>query len=122
MLASTGAIVGVYASGAVNAPYGVTYDGANIWVTNGNVQYVTKILASTGAVVGTYLSGVYSNFMAFDGTNLWATIVSPQSVMELNPSTGAVIATYAATNPYGIAFDGTNMWVGNRNGSTVSRF
>lgn len=36
---------------------GIAFDGANIWVTNGASNTVTKLLASTGTIVGTYPAG-----------------------------------------------------------------
>ena len=40
-----------------DAPYGIAFDGANIWVANYGSDNVTKLNAATGAVVGTYAVG-----------------------------------------------------------------
>ena len=53
--AATGAVVGTYAVG--DGPYGIAFDGANIWVANYDSDNVTKLNAATGAVVGTYAVG-----------------------------------------------------------------
>ena len=50
--ASTGAVIGTYSLGAT--PYGICFDGANIWTANNGANTVTKVNASTGAVIGTY--------------------------------------------------------------------
>jgi DNA-binding beta-propeller fold protein YncE len=52
-------------------PYGVAFDGSNIWVTNFGSNTVTKLLASGGALVGTYTVGSNPYGVAFDGTNIW---------------------------------------------------
>jgi DNA-binding beta-propeller fold protein YncE len=44
VLASTGAVVGTYAVGS--EPYGVAFDGTNIWVANSGSNSVTKIGAT----------------------------------------------------------------------------
>ncbi|HHT9123327.1 MAG TPA: YncE family protein, partial [Candidatus Wunengus sp. YC63] len=38
-------------------PYGVAFDGANIWVTNSGSESITKLRASDGTVRGTYAVG-----------------------------------------------------------------
>src|SRR3989304_8020470 len=52
-------------------PYGVAFDGANIWVTNSGSVSVTKLRASDGMVIGTYAVGFAPRGVAFDGTNIW---------------------------------------------------
>ena len=52
-------------------PYGVAFDGANIWVTNSGSVSVTKLRASDGTVLGTYNVGLNPRGVVFDGTNIW---------------------------------------------------
>jgi hypothetical protein len=95
-------------------PYGVAFDGTNIWVTNNTspLGTVTKLLASTGAVVGTYSVGPLPTAVAFDGTNIWVANSAGSTVTKLLASTGAAVGTYlVGAQPYGVAFDGTNLWV-----------
>src|ERR1019366_6621642 len=40
-----------------NQPYGVAFDGANIWTANFGDGTVTKLRASDGAVLGTFKVG-----------------------------------------------------------------
>jgi hypothetical protein len=40
-----------------SGPFGVAFDGASIWVANGNSGSVTKLRASDGAVLGTFSVG-----------------------------------------------------------------
>ena len=106
-------------------PWGVAFDGANIWVANtgaGGPSTVTKLLASTGATVGTYTVGRYPTGVAFDGANIWVTNSGDNTVTKLLASTGATVGTYTmGSQPWGVAFDGANIWVVNRADNTVTK-
>jgi hypothetical protein len=109
-----------------NEPYGVAFDGANIWVVNNaGLGTVTKLLASTGAVVGTYGAGSEPWALAFDGANIWVTnnhSSNSDTVTKLLASTGAVVGTYSVGGgPEGVAFDGANIWVTNSWDNTVTK-
>src|ERR1700692_657932 len=56
-----------------NSPAGVTFDGANIWVTNVGSNTVTKLRANDGAPLGTFSVGSGPGGVAFDGANIWVT-------------------------------------------------
>jgi hypothetical protein len=103
------------------SPFGVAFDGTNIWVANGGSSTVTKLLASTGAVVGSYSVGSAPYGVAFDGTNIWVTGFYG-TVTKLLASTGSIVGTYyVGQYLYGVAFDGTNIWVASSGGGTVSK-
>src|SRR6516162_186127 len=72
---------------------GVTFDGANIWVTNNTSQTVTKLRASDGALLGTF-GGLDAGplGMVYDGANIW--IVCSNVVDKLRASDGAVIGRF----------------------------
>ena len=53
--ASDGALLGTFTVGTT--PYGVAFDGANIWVANSGSDNVTKLRASDGALLGTFTVG-----------------------------------------------------------------
>jgi len=104
------------------SPYGVAFDGTNIWVTNQGSNNVTKVAASTGATVGTYAVGRNPYGVAFDGGNVWVANSGSNNVTRIASATGAVLGTYAAgTNPQAIAFDGTNFWVANQGSGNVTK-
>lgn len=69
LLAATGAVVGTYPVGS--NPYGVAFDGPNIWVTNTGSNNVTKLQAPGGQVMGTFSVGIAPFGIAFDGANIW---------------------------------------------------
>ena len=50
-------------------PFGVAFDGANIWVTNLFDDNVTKLRASDGANLGTFPVGEPFR-LVFDGANI----------------------------------------------------
>ena len=49
----------------------MAFDGANIWVTNGVGNNVTKLRASDGTNLGTFNVGNTPQGVVFDGANIW---------------------------------------------------
>lgn len=99
-------------------PYGVAFDGANVWVVGGNL---TKLRASDGQVLGTFATGGLG--VTFDGANVWITNGSNTSpaVTKVRASDGKVLGTFSLPGvvPFWMAFDGANIWVptSNANGN-----
>jgi hypothetical protein len=105
-----------------NAPVGVAFDGANIWVTNRTDNSVTKHRASDGANLGTFAAGSYPSDLAFDGTSIWVANTVGNTVTKLRASDGANLGTFSVgASPAGVAFDGANIWVANQGSNTVSK-
>lgn len=105
-----------------SAPFGIAFDGANIWVTNTESSTVTKLVASTGATVGTYPVATNPYGIVFDGTNIWVTNTAFGTVTKLLASTGGIVGTYpAGASPQNLAFDGTDIWVTNTLSNTVTK-
>ena len=81
-----------------DAPYGITYDGSDLWVTNVFGNSVTE-LAGSGSFVRTLSGGSYGfvepTFLAFDGTDVWVTNQSGKSVTEVKASDGSWVSTYS---------------------------
>ncbi len=95
-------------------PFGVAFDGENIWIVNGGNNNVTKLRTNDGAVLGTFNVGHSPIGAAFDGANIWVANSNDNTVTKLRASNGTVIGTYAAgQGPGGLAFDGANIWVTN---------
>src|SRR5205823_7641512 len=98
-------------------PFGVIFDGTNIWVSNqgggDGINSVVKIRAADGAILGSFpTGGINPVEMAFDGANIWVTNGSSGSVSKKRASDGALLGTFvipSGTN--GVAFDGSNFWV-----------
>jgi DNA-binding beta-propeller fold protein YncE len=65
-----------------NAPFGIAFDGTNMWVTNNGSENVTE-LSKTGATLGTFATLGGPQGIAFDGTHLWITDGQQGTVIEL---------------------------------------
>ena len=104
----------------------VAFDGANIWVANGDNNTVTELQANNGAILGTFPVGNNPTAMVYDGANMWVYNNTDNTVTKLQASTGTVVGTYTVgPNPgfsiggSGMAFDGTNIWVTSAGRSVV---
>jgi hypothetical protein len=64
-------------------PFGVAFDGANIWVTNAGTNFVTKLRASDGANLGNFSVGNAPFGVAFDGANIWVANQGSNTVSKL---------------------------------------
>jgi DNA-binding beta-propeller fold protein YncE len=64
-------------------PYGVTFDGANIWVVSFANNTITKLASDNGAVLGTFAVGTGPEETAFDGTYIWVVNVNDSTVSKL---------------------------------------
>ncbi len=84
-----------------SSPWGLAFDGANIWVANYGSHNVNKLRPSDGSVMGTYTVGNWPIAIAFDGANIWVVNNSSNNVMKLDPNTGAVLVTSpVGSNPW----------------------
>jgi outer membrane lipoprotein-sorting protein len=104
------------------APFGVAFDGANIWVTNEGSNNVTKLRASDGTNLGTFPVGANPIGVAFDGANIWVANYLSNNVATLRASDGTNLGTFPVGSlPFGVAFDGANIWVANRGSNNVTK-
>jgi DNA-binding beta-propeller fold protein YncE len=89
---------------AGTSPFGVVFDGANIWVAANGSRKVTKLRANDGFNLGSFSVGTNPTGVAFDGANIWVANISSNNVTKLQASNGAVVGTFAVgTQPVGIA-------------------
>jgi DNA-binding beta-propeller fold protein YncE len=109
-----GTIVGSYPVGL--QPWGVAFDGANIWVANMGAGTVSKLRASDGASLGTFNLNASAYYVAFDGTNIWVT--TGAAVWELRDSDGARLGEFFGGDE-GLAFDGAYMWTASFSSDSV---
>jgi hypothetical protein len=79
--ASDGARLGAFRVGT--NPFGVAFDGADIWAPNYSDNSVTKLRASDGATLGTFAVGRGPFGVAFDGANIWVTNANSNTVSKL---------------------------------------
>jgi hypothetical protein len=108
-------------------PFGILFDGANIWVTDLGAAKLFK-LDPAGAILQTVSVGVGPGFAAFDGTNIWVPNRVGNSITVVQASTGNIVATIAAdadnqlNGPQAASFDGERILVTNFVGSSVTVF
>lgn len=104
-------------------PYGIAFDGANMWTVEFNGSTVKKIRASDNAVLNTFNIGANLRFIAFDGANMWLTSAVPSAaVIKVRASDGTILNTFPLSNAaFDLAFDGENVWVLNGNNVTKIR-
>jgi len=107
-------------TGTGNQPYGIAFDGTNMWTTNWDDNNISKI-ASTGTITTYSGTGIQPMGIAFDGTNMWTVNQVDNSVTKITPA--GSMATYTGTGnaPCYIAFDGTNMWTANEGDNSVTK-
>ena len=108
------------------SPWGVVFDGANVWTANYVSNNVTRINPSTGAGTNFALPpGARSPVgVVFDGANVWTTNRGSNNVTRIDPSTGTgtnFALPPGATNPEGVVFDGANVWTVNNGSHNVTR-
>jgi len=77
-----------------SAPLGLTFDGANIWVTNQFDSAVTKLRATDGANLGTFPVGPSPYDVEFNNGSIFVTNSDSNTVSQLDPSDGHLIATW----------------------------
>jgi DNA-binding beta-propeller fold protein YncE len=109
-------------TGGFFGPYGVIYDGANIWVTDSGDDKLKK-LDSNGTIILSVDMGTDPLLPAFDGTNIWVPNQTSHSVTVVR-ATGALSGTVLATltgngldDPHQAAFDGERIMIANLNDS-----
>ena len=103
-------------------PYGLAFDGANMWVSNNGDNTVTKLRANDGASLGTFNVGGAPMGVAFDGANIWVVNSSPNTVSKLRASDGANLGEFAVgLAPSFAAFDGEAIWVTNTQSTSVTK-
>ncbi len=105
-------------------PYGLCFDGANIWSANYGDGTVSKIRASDGANLGTFQTSLGAPYgVTFDGANIWVSDGSDYgtSVAKLRASDGKNLGTFkVGQSPGWMAFDGQHIWVPNGFNGTVT--
>ncbi len=109
---SDGAILGTFTVGG--SPFGLAFDGENIWVTNNADDTVSKVRASDGQVLFTVPAGPSPWGIVNDGEGLWVANANAHTLTHLSASDGAILGvTRAGRNPQLLTFDGQAVWAGN---------
>ncbi len=96
-----------------NQPWGITWDGGNLWVACRATNTIYQIDSVSGGVLNSIPDpNTQLTDITFDGTYIWSTGYD-QVINKIDPSTGSVVQSFSAPTPStgGLAFDGTNLWV-----------
>ena len=80
-----------------NQPYGVAFDGANIWTANNGDSSVSKLAANDGRLLGKFNVPGGPFGVTFDGANIWVSCLLG-SVVKLQASTGKILGTFTVGN------------------------
>ena len=104
-----------------NKPYGMAFDGRDMFVANQGDNTVDEIDDVSLNIVHTYTVGSGPNGVAFDGHSIWVVNNKGDSVSRINLATQAVTGPFPVGHlPIDIAFDGTNLWVTDWGSNQVS--
>ncbi|HYG80352.1 MAG TPA: hypothetical protein VD861_08200, partial [Pyrinomonadaceae bacterium] len=96
-----------------DGPFGIAFDGTDVWVSNFFSQSVMKLRRLDGALVGTYKTGDGPSAVYYHkAVGIIVVNNGSNNLMQLRQSDGVAVSTSAtATGPINVAFDGTNLWV-----------
>jgi Collagen triple helix repeat (20 copies) len=95
-------------------PFGIAWDGTQLWVADSNTGTVLTVNPSNGQVtpIGTANPFNVPKCVAFDGASIWVTNSYAGTVTKF---AGTISQTTVEVGgaPFGIACDGSYMWVSN---------
>ena len=95
---------------------GMASDGANLWITEFDINKVCKVSESAPSAGTCYATGNGPYFDAFDGKYVWVVNTGDNTVEAFLATNPAINHTYATgSGPTGVAFDGSCIWVTNTN-------
>ena len=109
---TAGAVTVAISGGLGNHPFGIAFDGNDIWTANdgGSVSIITPGTWS----VSTVTTGFSAPFGAlFDGTSIWVTDEGDNTLKRLNPDGSIAQSVVVGSGPLSPVFDGHNIWVPN---------
>lgn len=120
---TTGAFMGIFATGPINGARTIVFNGGYMYVGSEYTDQVLQFNASTGAYVGVFvaagsggISGPCGMTFGPNG-NLYVSGRNSNNVVEYNGTTGALIGTLVAAGsggldlPEGIAFDPSGQYL-----------
>lgn len=103
-----GVVVQQFAAPAAG-PYGLAFDGTDLWISVTSNQTIYRVGTSDGAVLQSFAApGGNTHGLAWDGANLWNFDDGTDFLYKLNPADGTVVTSFAGPNwTRGLTFDGT---------------
>jgi YVTN family beta-propeller protein len=119
--------VTVAASNLGAEPFGIAFDGTQLWTANAGIPGSVSII--TPAPTTPYPPGnvttVTAGFLEpvgilYDGANIWVTDFGAGTLLKLDPSGNILQTVPVGSFPQIPVFDGTNIWVPNESDNSVS--
>jgi hypothetical protein len=100
-------------------PFGIAFDGTNIWTAN--LTGSVSIISPATYAVTTVTTGFKSVIGAvYDGAHMWVTDYGAGTLLKLD-SSGTILQTVAVGNqPEWPVFDGANIWVPNNADNSIT--
>ena len=102
-------------------PYGIAFDGVNMWVVEFSGTMVTKVQPN-GTMTNYTIAGVTPMQIAYDNHgSMWAIDFIGNTIDKINVSTGTSVnfALNGTSQPTSLAFDGVDMWVAYNSGNVT---
>jgi hypothetical protein len=96
-----------------SGPFGLAFDGANLWHVDLSSQTVFALDPATGAVRRSFSApDQWSKGLCLDGQYLWLTGNYQSRIYKIDTVSGGLVLSFAApgSNPAGLAFDGASLW------------
>ena len=112
--------LGPFSNAWSGGPAGITFDGDNIWITNGQKKVVTKV-SCDGEILGEFPVNGWPMSIMFDGDNLWVSMYFDDQLIRMDLD-GTILATFPVPRaPYEMAYDGVAVWVANLEDDAVTK-
>jgi DNA-binding beta-propeller fold protein YncE len=113
-------VVTTASSSLGNRPYGIAFDGTNLWTANfgGSVSIITPQSPYT---VITKTTGFNTPIgILYDGAHIWVTDFTAGTLLKLDPGGNILQTVTVGVNPYFPVFDGANIWVPNFGSNSIT--
>ena len=112
--------LGPWSNSWSGGPAGITFDGNNIWVANGQKKVVSKV-TKTGEIIGEYPVGGWPMSIMFDGRHIWVTMYLNAELIRMSLN-GTILGRFEMLRgPYDLVFDGQSVWVANLEDNALTR-
>ncbi len=98
------------------SPYGVAWDGRNVWHSDADAGKLFKLDPKTGKALAEHEVGGAPTGLDWDGSSLWALDGKRRALMQVDPTSGSVRRRLKIARVAGeltdVAWDGKSLWVG----------
>lgn len=99
-------------------PFGISYDGARIWVAA--LEGVSIITLNPTTVTNVTAGFTTPAGAVFDGSSIWISDFGDNKLKKVNSDGSIALSVNVGTHPEHPAFDGINIWVPNFDDSTLT--